>query len=72
MMVHVVPDSTIIAAYPWSEPASRIAWKLGTNAAHIFRVWAKAKRAGILPPGDRPHGGFDQRKSALVEMMRAG
>lgn len=68
-MNQVVSDSTIIATYMWPETSARIAWKLGTNTNRIYQVWGHAKHEGLLPPGRRPPGGFDQRQSALLQTM---
>lgn len=68
-MSQVVSDSTIIATYGWSDTAPIIAWKLGTNTSRISHVWGRAKREGLLPPGRRPPGGFDIRKSSLLQTM---
>ncbi len=58
-------DSTIIAAFWWPDSRADVACKLKTNAAHVRRVWLKAKASGALPVIKRPKGGFDLRGDAM-------
>ena len=60
-----IPDSTIIAAYWWSDSRADVACKLHTSADHVKRVRAKAKWQGIIPDLPRPAQGFDPRVTAL-------